>query len=129
MSDIETELTLLRAGHEQTQNEVKICADALARIGRIANQALVNIGASQTVTLQHDETGRMIEWPISNPIPHGYSRIIDRETLLPDLLQALQDAEFLLRKVAINWKEAGAMVDSCKRSSEDARAALNKATK
>jgi len=46
----------------------------------------------------------------------------------PDLLAALEDAEFLLRKIAINPKEAGAMVDSFRRSAEDARAAIAKAT-
>lgn len=44
------------------------------------------------------------------------------------LVSALRDAEFLLRKVSINWKEAGSMVDSFKRSAEDARAALSAAT-
>ena len=45
----------------------------------------------------------------------------------PDLLAALEDAEFLLRMIGMNPKEAGAMVDSCKRSSADARAAIAKA--
>ena len=44
-----------------------------------------------------------------------------------ELLEALKDAEFLLRKLSINWKEAGAMVDSTKRSAENARAAIAKA--
>ena len=44
-----------------------------------------------------------------------------------ELLEALKDAEFLLRKLSINWKEAGAMVDSMKRSAENARAAIAKA--
>lgn len=46
----------------------------------------------------------------------------------PCLLAALQDAEFLLRKVATNWKESGSMVDSFARSAADARAAIAKAT-
>ncbi len=41
------------------------------------------------------------------------------------LVQALEDAEFLLRKLSINWREAGSMKDSCNRSAEDAHAALN----
>lgn len=45
-----------------------------------------------------------------------------------ELVEALRDAEFLLRKLAINWKEAGSMKDSCARCAEDARAALAKAT-
>lgn len=45
----------------------------------------------------------------------------------PDLLAALQDAEFLIRKAAINPKEAAAMVDSFLRSAEDARTAIAKA--
>ncbi len=43
----------------------------------------------------------------------------------PDLLEALADAEFLLRKAA---QFAGPMQDSFKRSSADARAAIAKAT-
>lgn len=43
----------------------------------------------------------------------------------PDLLSALQDAEFLLRKAA---QFAGPMQDSFMRSAEDARAAIAKAT-
>lgn len=45
----------------------------------------------------------------------------------PELLEALKDAEFLLRKVSINWREAASMADSMKRSAEDARAAIAKA--
>lgn len=45
----------------------------------------------------------------------------------PELLEALKDAEFLLRQLSINWKEAARMVDSCKRSASDARAAIAKA--
>ena len=42
----------------------------------------------------------------------------------PDLLEALQDAEFLLRKAG---QLAGAMQDSFNRSAADARAAIQKA--
>jgi len=42
----------------------------------------------------------------------------------PELLEALEDAEFLLRKLG---QKAGPMRDSCKRSAEDARAAIAKA--
>jgi len=44
----------------------------------------------------------------------------------PELFEALKDAEFLLRQVGNNWKEAAAMVDSFKRSAADARAILAK---
>jgi hypothetical protein len=40
------------------------------------------------------------------------------------LLEALSNAEFLLRQVATNWKEAGSMVDSFKNASILARAAI-----
>lgn len=40
------------------------------------------------------------------------------------LQHALTDAEFLLRRVGTNWREAGAMADSCQRCACDARAAL-----
>ena len=46
----------------------------------------------------------------------------------PDLLEALQDAEFLLRKAAINPREAGALAGSMRRCTDDARAAIEKAT-
>jgi len=45
----------------------------------------------------------------------------------PDLLAALEDAEFLLRQLGINWKEAASMKDSALRSAEDACAAIAKA--
>lgn len=44
------------------------------------------------------------------------------------LLAALEDAEFLLRKIAINPAEAWAIRDSFTRSAQDARAAITKAT-
>lgn len=43
----------------------------------------------------------------------------------PELLEALRDAEFLLRKAA---QSAGPMQDSFNRSAEDARATIAKAT-
>lgn len=46
-----------------------------------------------------------------------------------DLVSALRDAEFLLRKLSVNWKEAGSMTDSFTRSAESARSALAKAQK
>jgi hypothetical protein len=39
--------------------------------------------------------------------------------------ELLADAEFLLRKVGINWKEAGSMKDSCLRSADDAKKYLS----
>jgi len=42
----------------------------------------------------------------------------------PDLLRALEDAEFLLRKVSNNPKEIGSMLDSLKRCAIDAREAI-----
>jgi len=45
----------------------------------------------------------------------------------PDLLAALQDAEFLLRKAAAFPQDAWSMADSFKRSAEDARAAIARA--
>lgn len=45
----------------------------------------------------------------------------------PDLLAALKDAQFLLAKCGINWKEAASMADSMKRSAADAAAAIAKA--
>lgn len=44
------------------------------------------------------------------------------------LIAALQDAEFLLRKARINPNETLAMADSFQRCAEDARAAIAKAT-
>lgn len=46
----------------------------------------------------------------------------------PDMLAALQDAEFLMRQIAIDPSQAGAMVDSLNRSAGDARNAIQKAS-
>jgi len=46
----------------------------------------------------------------------------------PDLLRALEDAEFLLRKVSNNPKEIGSMLDSLKRCAIDAREAIQSAS-
>lgn len=45
----------------------------------------------------------------------------------PDLLAALEDAEFLMRKIALHPNDAWAMRDSFTRSAQDARAAIAKA--
>ena len=44
-----------------------------------------------------------------------------------DLLAALKDAEFLLRKISIHPNDAWAMRDSFTRSAQDARDAISKA--
>ena len=49
----------------------------------------------------------------------------ERETAC-DLLVVLEDAEFLLRKCSMNWREAGAMAGSMARCAEDAREAIAK---
>lgn len=46
----------------------------------------------------------------------------------PELLRALEDAEFLLRKVSNNPKEIGSMLDSLKRCAIDAREAIQSAS-
>ena len=38
---------------------------------------------------------------------------------------ALEDSEFLLRKIGINWREAQIMAESCKRSATNARETLS----
>ena len=43
-----------------------------------------------------------------------------------EFVSAMQDAEFLLRKIGMNWREAGAMADSCKRSSADLAEVLSR---
>ncbi len=45
----------------------------------------------------------------------------------PDLLNALEDAEFLMRVLSNNPREVPHVVDSLKRSASDARAAIAKA--
>jgi hypothetical protein len=45
----------------------------------------------------------------------------------PELFEALEDAEFLLRMLAERPEDLGAMRDSLKRCGDDARAALAKA--
>ena len=43
-----------------------------------------------------------------------------------ELVSALPDVEFLLRKIAINWREAGSMTDSCSRASKEITALLSR---
>ena len=43
-----------------------------------------------------------------------------------ELVSALPDIEFLLRKISINWREAGSMTDSCSRASEEITALLSR---
>ena len=45
----------------------------------------------------------------------------------PDLLAACEDAEFLMRKIAINPKELPQMMDSIKRTAADLKEIINKA--
>ena len=45
----------------------------------------------------------------------------------PDLLEALEDAEFIMRQLAKHPQEVASMLDTLKRSSKDARAAIAKA--
>jgi hypothetical protein len=40
------------------------------------------------------------------------------------LREVLENAEFLLRNLAINWKEASQMKDSCRNAAEELRVAL-----
>lgn len=47
----------------------------------------------------------------------------------PELLEALRDAEFIIRKLSINPKEIGGMMDTLKRSAKDAKTAIAKAEK
>jgi hypothetical protein len=56
---------------------------------------------------------------------HETEANIDLVATAPELLEALIDAEFLLRKAA---QVAGPMQDSFRRSAEDARVAIVKAT-
>ena len=46
----------------------------------------------------------------------------------PEMLDVVENAEFLLRKLAINPREIGRMTDSLKRTAGDMRAAIAKAT-
>ena len=43
-----------------------------------------------------------------------------------ELVSALPDVEFLLRKISINWREAGSMTDSCSRASKEITALLSR---
>ena len=55
--------------------------------------------------------------------------ITSLEQRVLDLESALQDAEFILRKVGINWKEAEHMSDSAIRCAVDIRNIIHKAVK
>ncbi|MHC4176020.1 MAG: hypothetical protein ACYSWU_00850 [Planctomycetota bacterium] len=88
---------------------------------------------------KHGDTYRI--WSEANGIRAGVADILidrkvgqgisERETAnadliaaAPDLFDALTDAEFILRKLATNPKEIGAMADTIKRSASFACAAL-----
>lgn len=43
-----------------------------------------------------------------------------------ELVSTLPDVEFLLRKIGINWREAGSMTDSCSRASKEITALLSR---
>lgn len=55
--------------------------------------------------------------------------ITSLEQRVLELEAALQDAEFILRKVGINWKEAEHMSDSAIRCAVDIRHIIYKAVK
>jgi hypothetical protein len=55
--------------------------------------------------------------------------ITSLEQRVLELESALQDAEFILRKVGINWKEAQHMSDSAIRCAVDIRHLICKAVK
>lgn len=52
------------------------------------------------------------------------SKVTKLEKTNHALVEALENAEFLLRKLSINWKEAASMKDSCANAAEQARAVL-----
>ena len=68
--------------------------------------------------------------------PHGVAearaamaaKAVNEHAALCRVAEALKDAEWLLRKLSVNWKEAGAMRDSAARSADDAREALQSLT-
>ena len=78
----------------------------------------------RTVTSATQDICNMNGGANDNSTVYANARLI---AAAPELLEALIDAEFLMRKVSINWKEAASMLDSLKRSAEDARAAIAKA--
>ncbi len=84
--------------------------------------------ADETVVLTAYESGRAFvastlafNSSVADARDHANARLI---AAAPDLLAALEDAEFLLRKAG---QLSGPMQDSFKRSASDARAAIAKA--
>lgn len=91
------------------------------------------VGKDATVygpRLSIDDTGRVIgEFQVCDCKGYKCEREANAKLIAacPELLAALEDAEWLLRNLAINWKEAGSMKDSALRSANDAREAISKA--
>jgi hypothetical protein len=109
--------------------------------GRLAVNPPLTRKAKQNETMTHthtpgpwDQIGCDIysgEIKIARFIDIPWERMLENEANInlisaaPDLLAALEDAEFLLRKAGLM---AGPMRDSFNRSASDARAAIAKAT-
>lgn len=74
-------------------------------------------------TIEGKAWGRILDVADTSNEPEANARLI---AAAPDLAEVLRDAEFLLRQVGNNWKEAASMADSFRRSAADARAVLAK---
>ena len=84
-------------------------------------------GFSETLLIATVNTTKQIEANAARIVAcvNACAGMTDPAAQIKALRDALEDAEFLLRKCGNNWKEAGSMADSMKRSANDAREALS----
>lgn len=84
---------------------------------------------------EHDDLCRTLAHTVAEvgklkrELADTYNLAVDLRSQRDELAAALEDAEWLLRKVGLNWKEAGSMKDSCLRCAGDAHDALAKLEK
>jgi hypothetical protein len=88
--------------------------------------AHANSGALLTLKtwLEADSLGYCAKELRSESLDRLLTEAVNEHAALLACKAALADAEWLLRKLAVNWKEAGSMKDSALRSADNAREAL-----
>ena len=78
--------------------------------------------------LRADELGYCAKELRAASLERLLTEAVNEHAALCRVAEALEDAEWLLRKLSVNWKEAGAMRESAARSADDARETLQSLT-
>ena len=131
MKTINTPQTPAPASHAHTPEPWSINGyeqwDKFGPIKRASIVAQWDNGFSETLLIATVNTTKQIEANAARIVAcvNACAGMTDPAAQIKALRDALEDAEFLLRKCGNNWKEAGSMADSMKRSANDAREALS----